>query len=212
MLLPYQQDIGISAKFLEMRKYVQDLGLSWTSQCSSFWYEHSLVSPQCFGFELDKKRATFFDEGTARVTASTWEQCGRAIAALFGLPVASEGDGKPCLMDWKNRMHYCGSFLVSQRDMLNSWLRVTGEHEADWTIEYEPAQERFQRGQRMLEAGDMFGGPLITYGRLFQRDRSGDLSDKSENTKLGLPREDLDEATMRAVKMYEDGYIYNPFK
>jgi hypothetical protein len=212
MLLRYQQDIGFSPKFLEMREYIEHLGMFWTSQCSSFWYEHSLVSPQCFGFELDKKRVTFFDDGTTKVTTSTWEQCGKAITALFGLPLASDGDDKPCLMDWNNRMHYCSSFLVSQRDMLNSWLKVTGENELDWTIEYEPAQERFQRGQQMLEAGDMFGGPLVTYGRLFQRDGSGDLSNKSENEKLRLSREDLDEATSRAANMHMDGYTYNPFK
>ena len=96
--------------------------------------------------------------------------------------------------------------------MLDSWLRVTGENEANWTVEYDPAQERLQRGQRMLEEGDMFGGPLITYGRLFQRDGAGDLSNKSDNEKLGLPREDLDEATRRAVKMHKDQYTYNPFK
>ena len=193
-----------------MRRYIESKGLFWTAQCSSFWYEHSLVSPQCFGFELDKKRVTFFDDGTTRVTASTWEQCARAIVSLFSLPVQSEE--RPHLMQWKNRQHYCSSFVVSQRDVLESWLRVTGQKESDWMIEHESGKHRLERGQKMLEQGDMMGGPITNYARLFYPDGSGDLRKKSENEQLGLPEEDLDEATTRAVELFEGGYTYDPFR
>lgn len=103
-------------------------------------------------------------------------------------------------------MQYCSSFFVSQRDMLDSWLRVTGQTESEWTIEYEPTQERFARGQRMLKEGNMIGGPISIYGLLFQRDGSGDLRIKPDNEKLGLSKEDLDQATKMAVKMFEDIY------
>lgn len=194
-----------------MRQYIEDSGMLWTAQCSGFWYEHSLVGPQNFAFELDKKKVTFLDDGKTPVTVSTWNQCGRAIAALFSLPIQTS-DGSPCLMDWKDRMHFCDSFFVSQRDMLDSWLRVTGQSESEWTIDYEPAEKRFKRGLRMLEERDMFGGPISVYGRLFMRDGAGDQRGKSENARLGLPKEDLDEATSRAFKMWEDGYAYNPFR
>ena len=96
----------------------REQGMFWAAQCSSFWYEHSLVSPQCFGFELEKKRVTFFDDGTTRVTATTWDQRARAIASRLSLPLESNEIAH--LMQWKNRQHYCSSFYVSQRDVLES--------------------------------------------------------------------------------------------
>lgn len=168
------------------------------------------MSPQCFGFELERKLVTFFDDGKTRVTATTWEQCARAIASLLSLPL--ESDECPHLMQWKNRQHYCSSFYVSQRDVLESWLRVTGQKESDWTIEHDSTRDRFERGQKMLQEGDMMGGPITNYARLFYPDGSGDLRSKSDNATLGLPKEDLDEATLRAVKLFKDGYAYDPFR
>ena len=200
----------MSAGFEETRRYIENKGMFWTTQYSSFWYEHSLVSLQCLGFDLEKKQATFFDDGTTRVTVSTWEQCARAITSLFSLPLYS--DEGPHLMQWKNRPHYCSSFYLSQRDALESWLRVTGQKESEWTIQRESTKDRFERAQKMLQEGNMLGGPTLIYARLSYADGSGDLRAISDNERLGLPKEDLDEATMRAVKLFEDGYVYNPFR
>lgn len=64
----------------------------------------------------------------------------------------------------------------------------------------------------MLKVGDMMGVPITNYARLFYPDGSRDLRIKSENKKLGLPKEDLDEATARAVRLFENGHAYDPFR
>lgn len=150
------------------------------------------------------------DDGNTKVTTSTWQQCGRAVAALFSLPILprDENDRSPHLTQWKNKEVYCSSFCLSQRDMLNSVIRVTGLKESDWTFKYEPSVERFQRGQTMLKGGDLIGFRVLMYARVFFKDGCGDLTLKLDNDKLGLPKEDLYEATKEAIKLSENAYGY----
>lgn len=95
--------------------------------------------------------------------------------------------------------------------MLSSILRLTGEKESQWTIEYESAEKRFTKGQELRQRGgnDYTTGFLMTvYTRIFFKDGSGDYSVKLDNEKLNLPEEDLDEATKRALQLVDDGYNY----
>ena len=86
---------------------------------------------------------TFYDDGKTQIDVSTWDQCGRAIAGLLSLP---ESGTSPCVADWKNKPLYINSFKVSQRDMLDSLHRVLGNTDKDWTIDYEPTDQRYKRG------------------------------------------------------------------
>jgi len=88
-----------------------------------------------FGFDIKNKKVTFFDAGKTRVNVSTWRQCGRALAAL------PESGASPALSQWKNKPFYFASFMVSQRDMLDSIHRVTGPTDKDWEIAYEPTAQ-----------------------------------------------------------------------
>lgn len=111
---------------------------------------------------------------------------------------------------WRNKEVYISSFLLSQRDMLDSILRVTGAKEFDWTIEYEPAEKRWKEGQELIQSGKDFLRGYLTcmYTRVFYKDGSGNFSDKLDNEKLRLPQEDVDKATKEAVDMVEGGYNY----
>lgn len=183
------------------------------SSCSSFWYEFSLsVSPHAYGFDIHNKRATFFDDGKTRINTSTWAQCGRAVTSLFSLPILpqDENDKGNYLDMWRNKECHVSSFLLSQQDMLDSILRVTGAEESEWTIEHQPAKERWQKGQELMQSGEDFlkGYMSSMYTRVFFKDGSGDFSHILDNEKLGLPKESLDDATKEAVRMVEKGYSY----
>ena len=96
------------------------------------------------------------------------------------------------------------SFLASQRDMLDSVHRVLGTTDADWTIE--PTAERYQRGLVMMNEGGANahrGFGICSYSRTFYPNGGGNFQDKLDNDVLGLPEEDFDEATARAIKMAE---------
>jgi hypothetical protein len=180
------------------------------SLACGFWYEWSLATgEQWFGFTIKERKVTFFDDGKRTITVSTWDQCGRALAALLSLP---EAGASPSLADFKNETVAIYSFRVSQRDMLDSLHRVLGTTDADWDITYEPTAKRIQDGAAELQQGKMTGFAKMLYGNGFLP--SNDMADyagtqKTANEVLGLPKEDLDEATKRTVEMVENGW--NPF-
>ncbi|KAJ5545634.1 hypothetical protein N7494_003219 [Penicillium frequentans] len=156
---------------------------------------------------LDRK-VTFFDDGKRTITVSTWDQCGRAFAALLSLP---ESGSSPSLSDFKKGVDIY-SFQVSQRDMLDSLNRVLGTADSDWEIRYEPISKRLKDGAEEFANGVFTGFAKMLYGNVFRADN--DKSDYAStlsvaNKTLALPKEDLDEATKRTVEMVEGGW--SPF-
>lgn len=143
---------------------------------------------------------TFYDDGNTKITTSTWPQIGRAVAALLRLP-ERDADG-PCLDNYANQVVYTSSFTVSQRDMFSSLLRVTGTSEADWRVDSEDVKERYAKGAAAMKQGDRIGFARMLYARIFFPDGNGDFESKrgTLNKVLGLPKEDLDEATKVAVE------------
>lgn len=206
------QESGVGNIVWPAEEQIEKLGVSsWVGLVCSFWYEYSLaVSPDAYGFDIKNKKATFFDDGETKIVASTWQQCGRAVAAVFSLPILpqDENDKGPYLSMWKNKHVFVSSFLVSQRDMLDSLLRVTGDKESDWTIEHEPAEARWKKAHDAMQAGDFSGYVPRMYTRVFYKDGCGDFSHKLDNARLGLLEENQDAATKRAVDMVNSGYNY----
>ncbi|CAG8943910.1 unnamed protein product [Penicillium salamii] len=196
-----------------MAERVQDaqneISSSITMPCG-FWYEWSLaLGEQWFGFTIKDRKVTFFDDGKRVITVSTWDQCGRALASLLSLP---ESGATPSLAQFKNGQVLINSFRVSQRDMLDSLHRVLGTSDADWEITYEPAEKRITDGIAEMAQGKLTGFAKRLYGAGFlSTNKQSDFAASMDlaNEILGLPKEDLDEATQRAVDMLESGW--NPF-
>lgn len=186
---------------------VQDGPSCWLTLPCGFWYEWSLaLGNQWFGITIKDRKVTFFDDGHRKVTVSTWNQCGRALAALLSLP---ESDDSPSIADFVNRENPIFSFQVSQRDMLNSLHRVLGTTDSDWQIEYETVEQRIKDGQDELSRGIFTGLGKVMYGEIFASSNSVSnfaSSDWTANEVLRLPREDLDEATKRTVAMVDSGW------
>lgn len=178
------------------------------AMCCGFWYEFSLsMGEQCFGFDIKSRKVTFYNDGEVKINTSTWEQCGRAVASLLSLPVTGSESGKPAMEDWKNEGLHISSFLISQREMLDSLHRVLGTTDSDWMITKEPVEERLQKGLAQLQGGDRLGFVKAMYARLFFPGDGGDFETGYglDNERLSLPKEDLDVATRRVVDMVERG-------
>ena len=125
---------------------------SFVAVTCGFWYEWSLSIPLAFGIDSLKQEATLFDEGEAKMSVSTWPQVGRAVASLLSLPIKPEGgDENRCLDHFKNKHIYIASFTVSQKDMLDSCLRVTGTKIEDWKITKEPSVDRYKAGMQAMQ-------------------------------------------------------------
>ncbi|KAI9715366.1 MAG: hypothetical protein M1812_006011 [Candelaria pacifica] len=182
------------------RESIEKLGKSaWIGITCGFWYEFSLGgSGLRFGFDFPSKSVTLFDEGKVPINTSTWPQCGRAVTKLLSLPLQSD-KGSPCLNDFKNKPVYISSFKIDQTDMLESVERVTGEK---WEVKSEPVKERYAEGVKELRSGNRMGFSKLMYSRVFYPNGGGEYESEYglHNDVLGLPVENLDEATRVAVE------------
>lgn len=123
------------------------------------------------------------------------------MARLLSLPIKSEGsnaDGS--LEKFQDQVVYVKSFTVSQKEMLESVFRVTGTDTSQWTITNVAAAERYTIGLREMKEGQRAGFAKMLYTRIFYKDGFGNIESKGPlNAVLGLPEEDIDEATKIAV-------------
>ena len=189
---------------------IEELGQSsWIEFVSGPWYELSLGgSPDRFGFDLRARRVTLFDTGSVKINTSTWAQTGRAVARVLALDQEPSGDGSQLnLAKLKNSLVFFSSFLVSQRDMFDSVLRVTGTKEEEWTVTEESCQQRYNDGLSRIQQADRSGFLRAMYSRSFFVEEDGFGSAAFEPTRgtfnqvLGLPVEDLDEMTRVAIDL-----------
>ncbi|PNS20291.1 arf-GAP with GTPase, ANK repeat and PH domain-containing protein 9 [Sphaceloma murrayae] len=206
------QEVLIGPANKAMREYIEELGVSsWIGVACGFWYEFSLVGMQeQFGFDLKNRDVMLYDDGTTTITTSTWQKCGEAVAALLALPVSkATGVEGPVLEDWRNKYTHFSSFEISQRDMFESLKRVTGTKEEDWKVSTVPVEDYYKQGRDELAKGSRIGFAKALYGRMFFKDGAGNARVLTglDDEKLGLSKEVLDDATKRAVDMYESGLL-----
>jgi hypothetical protein len=185
------------------RKLIEEVGKSsYIALSTGFWYEYSLAIANNYGFDFADRTVRFFGDGETKISTSTWPQIGRAVAAILSLPIKPEvSNAGASLESLKNKVVYISSFTVSQKDMLESVLRVTGAKEDDWTITKEPVEELFAKSARQIKEGKREGFSNFLYSRIFFPDGSGDFEHNKVtlNRILGLPKVDFDEATKVAI-------------
>jgi hypothetical protein len=197
---------------IRYRELIESLGLSWIGVTCGGWYEYSLSGPGLYGIDIGKREVVFFDDGKMKLNTSTWDQTARAVAAILSLPVLAEDekDESLTLASYRNRMLFIKSFALSQHDMFDSIKRVTATEDSDWSISSVSAKERYTAARDEMKGGSTAAFARQLYTRYFI-DEEG-LFEKNyelENEKLGLPVEDLDEATKAAVTLRESGWWDN---
>ena len=194
-------------------KEIEDLGVGCIPMICNLWYEYSLsCGPIWCGFDFKTKHLIWFDDGNTKINMTTWEQCARALAALVSLPELpqDENDQSPTVNTWRNKPLYISSFLISQRDMFNSWKRISGDTDADWTFSQDDTKPRYQRGlEKFKESGERMDIMSSAFARVFYPG-DGDYESKYglANRVLGLPQEDLDERTKVAKGVVDSGKSY----
>jgi hypothetical protein len=165
-----------------------------------------------YGFDMPNKTVVFYDDGKQKIHTSTFPQVGRAVAALLSLPLSSSANynGKT-LEDYRNKFIHVASFKVSQKDMFESLLRVTGTKESDWKISYQPSKERFEQAHAAMLSGKdptAFGRMLYARGFFPGKESPTDFDKYGlDNEALGLPQEDFDEFTKIAWEMGNSDYF-----
>lgn len=184
------KDMLIYDGTIAVRQHLKKVNIEWIGLACSFWYEFSLAGTEIrYGFDFESKTVTLFGDGNTKINTTTWPQVGRAVVAIMDDPER-----------WRNRSVYVNSFYVSQRDMLASIERLSGEK---WTVRNEAVEERYARGIKLLGEGNMQGFGVAMYTRGFYPD--GALSFETDNQALGLLEEDFDQATNVGIEMSRRG-------
>jgi hypothetical protein len=213
--LEMQKDNMLGEGKTKYREHIEKLGKSsWIGIVCNYWYEYSLSGGSVlYGFDFKDRTVTFYDDGNTRINTSTWPQTGRSVANLLSLKVLPDdaSDKSACLNDFRNKFVYVSSFNVSQKDMLDSVMRVTGTSLKDWKVSYEPVKERYKAGVEEFRSGSRIGFGKLLYARSFYPDKCGNYEERKglHNDLLGLPKEDMDEYTKIAVQRAEkSGGLY----
>jgi tryptophan synthase beta chain len=189
------------------RDEIELLGMQWITVCCGFWYDYSLAGGEArFGFDLEKRSLTIYDDGNTKNVTSTLSQVGRAVAKILSLKELPEDerDKSPTLSMYLNKGVYVKSFVVCQNDMFESVKRVTGTTDADWTITHENTKKRYKDGLAQVKVGNMACFSKMLYARAFYPDEPSDLLAKAQNDLLGLPDENLDEATKIGIDLVKE--------
>ena len=211
------EDSLLGPRAFEIRRHIESVGKGkthWIALSSSFWYEHSLGGgEERYGFDFEKKKLTLLDDGNTKICTITWKQSGEAVAKLFALKVLpeDEGDRSLTLSRFEDGAVLVSSFVVSQRDMFESVLRVTGDRESDWMFVKEDSKERYKVAQELMKSKDqgewVKGYVMVLYTRVFFPNGGGDFWGKIVNEGLGLSQESLDDATRETLKLRKEGYF-----
>ncbi|KAF1948528.1 hypothetical protein CC80DRAFT_556232 [Byssothecium circinans] len=90
--------------------------------------------------------------------------------------------------------------------MLDSLHRAMGTKDEDWDIEYQSSEVRVKEGLERLEKGDFTGFSQALYSRVLYPTGDCDFETKrgSDNEKLGLGTEDMDESTRWVVEKVDE--------
>ena len=209
----FGKDVLIGPRNQGYRDHIEKVGKSsWIGVSTGFWYEWSLGGgPGKFGVDFREKTMTFYDDGTCPMNISSWPQTGLATAKLLSLPIlpADADDQATTLSHFRNSFCVVTSFLLTQRDMFASVLRVTGTTEKDWKVDSEPVKERYAAGMKQMRGGDRNGFGKLLYARPFYPDEPANFekAGRLDNERLGLEKEDevLDEYTRQAVEWDKEG-------
>ena len=165
------------------------------------------MGSEWFGFDINNRKIVMCDDGKTKISSSSWGQCAKAVVKVLSLPVSkTNGRDGLCIDDFVGRQVFVQSFLVSQRDMLDSLNKVLKTTDEDWEIGYEASKERYKSGLEELKGGNRFGLAKAMYARVFYPNGDADTSDKLDNEVLGLAEEDIDTNVKLAVDMAEDGF------
>ncbi|KAF7563331.1 hypothetical protein G7046_g780 [Stylonectria norvegica] len=173
----------------ERRALIEKSGSSWIAVVNNPWYDWSL--PQGFwGIDVKERKATLYNGGDVKANTSTLPRTGEATAELLSLPEEK-------LAAFKNKPFYISSFYITQREMLDSVQRVTGTTDSDWKIDVRDSIEVGKEADEEVNKGNHMAIVAKFFSCHFLKGYGGDFNHKV--TDLGLPKEDLDEVTKKAL-------------
>jgi uncharacterized protein YbjT (DUF2867 family) len=194
---PLAKEFPMMAMKKKYRDLIEERGMNWVAVVNNPWFDWSLKQGM-WNIDIPGRRATINNVGDAQFNTTTLGQVGRGVAALLSLPEEK-------LNNYKNSAVYLRSFLLSQRNILDSVIRATATKESDWQITTQDPEVTIQTARDAMAAGNPMAFVGEFYTAHMQEGRGGNYEEKAakDAAVLGLEKENLDEAIKRVVKELE---------
>ncbi|KAF3920965.1 hypothetical protein ABW20_dc0110470 [Dactylellina cionopaga] len=175
----------------DIKEYLESKdGLTWTGIVVGPVFDRSLKLG-FLGFDIPSRRATIYDSGDRRFTASTLAQTASAVVGVLSNPAETA-----------NKYVYVGSFTTTQKEVLALLELITGD---SWTVEKADSTEKVQIGkERVLQRRDSTAiRPLVTAAMYHERGGSDYESEVGlSNGILGLNEQDLEGVIKEVVDSF----------
>ena len=191
---PIAEDFPMTGMKKKYRDLIEEKGMNWVAIINNPWFDWSMKAGM-WSIDIPGRKATLFNIGDAKFSTTTLGQVGRGVASLLSLP-----DEK--LDTYRNRPVYLRSFLINQREIVNSAIRATGTKESDWEIKKQEPEVAIKASRDAVAAGN----PMAFVGEFYlahmQEGRGGNYEKKAAKDAevLGLKEESLDEVIKRVVE------------
>jgi uncharacterized protein YbjT (DUF2867 family) len=194
---PLATEFPMMAMKKKYRELIEKKGMNWVAVVNNPWFDWSLKQGM-WNVDIPGRRAIINNVGDAKFNTTTLGQVGRGVAALLSLPEEK-------LNNFKNRAVYLRSFLLSQREILDSAIRATGTKKSDWQITMQDPEVTIQTARDAVAAGNPMAFVGEFYTAHMQEGRGGNYEEKAakDAAVLGLEEENLDEVIKRVVKEVE---------
>lgn len=186
-------EVSLMTAKIRYRAQVEARGVSaWIGVVTNPWFDFCMRSGM-LGVNFRDRTAELLDGGEVRANFTTLRRVGVSLAALLSLPDAD-------LAEHRNGWVYFSSFLVSQREILASAVRVTGTREDDWTIKQGSTLGVRTWAKEEAAKGNPMGGAMALFALMFSEGFGGNYDHKLiDYKKLGLEKEENLDDVMREL-------------
>jgi hypothetical protein len=132
-----------------------------------------------------------YDNGVGRFDTTNLSTVGYTVAKVLTIP-----------NKFQNEYVYVSEFTVSQNDIFDALLGITGTKREDWKIEHRTAESMKSQGLDKLAKQDFTGVYDLIFAAVHQPGLGSDFSAtrKLDNDVLGVVKGDLFEATRKIVE------------
>ena len=194
---PIAKDFPMTGMKKKYRDVIEEKGMNWVAVVNNPWFDWSFKQG-LWSIDVPGRKATIYNPGDVKFNTTTLGQVGRGVAALLSL-----SDEK--LNAYRNKPVYLRSFLITQRQALESAIRATGTKESDWEITTQEPEVAIKASRDAVSAGNPMAFITEFYLAHMQEGRGGNYEEKAAKDAevLGLKEESLDEVIERVVKELE---------
>ncbi|KAJ1325527.1 hypothetical protein MN608_08720 [Microdochium nivale] len=203
---PLRQHLDFFSEKDTYRALVEELRVSsWIGVACGPWFEFVMGMGARRGVDLAGKTALLQGSettsggagggfGMEKASMTTFKRTGEMVAGLLGLP-------EDRLAEYKNRWVFVSSFTISQHELLESAVRVTGSSLGEWKVTHITTESLIAAVHDKKGKPETFmERPIMLMQLVFGAGLGGDFSQKTlSGDEFGLQQEDLDEAVRRFI-------------